>query len=115
MVFDLPGSLYEEAALRRDEIRGYLRSRMEELPDASEYWFSHDGEDDSLATAACDRASGFREFSGLRLVAVNTAMISKSDDLVSTLNEIQSIISGGLHPVHDRLDRWLRTVHGALS
>lgn len=82
MVFNLPGSLYEEAALRRDEIRGYLRLRLDELPDAREYWFSHDGEDDSLSTAACDGASGFREFSGLRLVAVNTVTVSDSDDVV---------------------------------
>ncbi|MGB9838062.1 MAG: hypothetical protein ACPLJI_04620 [Methanothermobacter sp.] len=105
----MPGSLYEEAALRRGEIRGYLRSRLEELPDASEYWFSHDGEDDSLATAACDGASGFREFSGLRLVAVSSATVSDSDDVVegSFLNLLEAS-----RPVEVE-DFSLRVFHGS--
>jgi len=92
LVFKLSGSLYEEAAHRLDELRDYLRSGLDELPDAGEHWFRHEGEDDSPSTAAGDGASGFREFSGLRLAAINTAVVSDSHEKVegSFLNVIEA-------------------------
>ncbi|NLU04485.1 MAG: hypothetical protein GXW97_06070, partial [Methanothermobacter sp.] len=45
------GSLYEEAALRGRMLKSSAESRLQELPDVSEYWIRHESMDDSLSTA----------------------------------------------------------------
>ncbi|HIH64071.1 MAG: hypothetical protein XD44_0723 [Methanobacteriaceae archaeon 41_258] len=82
MVFNVLGALYEAAELRRNELRAYLDSKLDALPDAYEYWFCHEGGDDSLSTAALAAASGVSELSGLRLTAINTEVISDSDEII---------------------------------
>jgi len=81
-VFYVLGSLYEEAALRGRMLKSSAESRLQELPDVSEYWIRHESMDDSLSTAAAEGGSGFKEFSGLILAAINTAVLSDSGEIV---------------------------------
>ncbi len=81
-MFNVLGALYEAAELRKNELRDYVNSRLDALPDADEYWFHHEGEDDSLSKAALAAASGVTDLSGLRLTAINTEVISDSDEVI---------------------------------
>lgn len=81
-MFYVLGSLYEEAALRGRMLKSSAESRLQELPDVSEYWIRHESMDDSLSTAAAEGGSGFKEFSGLILAAINTAVLSDSGEIV---------------------------------